>query len=284
MKSSSGNYVDLHVHSSYSDGSFTPGEVLDRARAWNLKAISITDHDTVEGTLEALQLASSNTIEVIPGIEFSTTYNNYKVHILAYFFDPLYPPLQDALETLRKDRYQRANRIVNTLNDMHIDISFEEVEECSGKGCIGRPHIAALLTDKGITRNVTEAFEMYIGDGKAAFYPKKTLSIEKVLNLTHEAGGIAVLAHPGKIGDDDLASRLCEMDLNGLEAFYPGHTRAQTEKFIQLAADKNIAVTGGSDCHGMMKGEPILGLFKVDAIYLDLLKKKHREIKRNYLK
>ncbi|MBN2541583.1 PHP domain-containing protein [bacterium] len=281
MKNKNKKFIDLHIHSLYSDGSFTPKEVIERAVSWNLSAISITDHDTVEGSHVALDICKDYPIEVISGIEFSTVLNGTKIHVLGYFIDVNNEELLESIKTLRADRYKRAHKIVDILNNLGIDIKFEEVEAYSSKESIGRPHIAALMTDKGYVKKISFAFDKYIGEGKPAFVPKNTLGFERVLELIHLCGGLSILAHPGVIENQPIIKEILEYPIDGLEVFYPFHKPSQTEKLKKLAESRGLLITGGSDCHGMMKGEPLLGLYKIEGKYLDRLKEKHRALTLN---
>ena len=243
-------FVDLHIHTNCSDGVFSPSEVLEIARRKELTAFSITDHDTIRGYETARDLATEDDPELIPGLELSVTSGDSDLHLLAYFFDPNYKPLKETLEEFCEYRNQRAGNIVKKLNDMEIDITFDEVIQTAGNAAIGRPHIAATMHSKGTVASYQLAFDKYIGNGKPAFVPKKNFTPEQALSLIHDAGGVVVLAHPVIEDTYQHLEMLVGLGLDGIEVYHPAHKQKHIDQFKHLAERFRLVMTGGSDSHG----------------------------------
>ncbi len=250
--------IDLHVHTTASDGTMTPEEVVFHAARQGLKAVAITDHDTVDGVQEAMEAGSRAGIEVVPGVEISVDFPG-EMHILGYFIDPFNSQLQQGLAMLRQYRKERNPKMVEKLRDLGFDISVEEVAEAAGGNVIGRPHIAAVMKQKGYVRDFDEAFELYLGAGKPAYVKKDKLTPREGIELVAAAGGIPVLAHPkylevnGRKGLQALVEELAGYGLRGIEAFYTFHTPEETEVYLDLAERNCLMVTGGTDFHGNNK-------------------------------
>ncbi len=250
--------IDLHVHTTASDGTMTPEEVVFHAARQGLRAIAVTDHDTVDGVEEALEAGSRAGIEVVPGVEIGVDYPG-EMHILGYFVDPHNPRLQRGLSLLRRYREERNPRMVEKLRGLGFDISIGEVAEAAGGNVIGRPHIAAVMKQKGYVRDFDEAFELYLGAGKPAYVKKDKLTPREGIELVTAAGGIAVLAHPKYLevsGDKSLQALIEELvgyGLEGIEVFYTTHTPEETDRYFNLAERNGLLVTGGTDFHGNNK-------------------------------
>jgi 3',5'-nucleoside bisphosphate phosphatase len=266
---SSGN-IDLHIHSTASDGSLNPIDILALAETAGLAAMALTDHDAIEGTREIIDHGIPDAIQFMTGVEISAAplkqldiYGSF--HILGYGFRLDDPALNRALITQQAARKNRNPRLIARLNEMGFDISLEEVVSASGRAQIGRPHIAALMVKKGYAASIEEVFDAYIGKGKPGYVEKQRIAPEKAMALIRGAGGIPVLAHPGLLeiktekAFDRLITALTAMGLKGLEAFYSGHTQKQTAFFEDLAGRHNLLVTGGSDFHGAINPEVRLG-------------------------
>lgn len=243
---------DLHVHTTASDGVYTPVEVIHMAEKIGLRGIAITDHDTLEGLNTARDLIASESlsIDVIPGVELNTDYGDDEVHILGYFIEDNDGILNKRLDEIKLERHQRAERIISRLEQLGIHINLGEVKKQAGGGVIGRPHIARAIRDKGYTASEQEAFDLYIAHGKPAYVPRYKFTPEEAIHLIKYVGGISVLAHPGLIGDHSLIGRIIAMGIEGLEVFYPEHNQNQIDKLIVLARQHNLQITGGSDFHG----------------------------------
>jgi len=271
-------YADLHLHTTASDGSFRPAEVVALAEGKGFAVISITDHDTVDGLEEALQEGQKRGIEVIPGIELSTLYGDLEVHILGYYIDREDKQLRSLLRRFIESRKTRAFKMIEKLNEMGIDITAERVKELAGSEFVGRPHIAKAMVEKGYISEVSEAFtEDYIGRGGRAYVERFKLSPEEAIGLILDIGGVPVLAHPGYLSsgeslDDGMIGRFVESGLKGIEVFYSKHTEKQTQYYMDIAKRYRLLVTGGSDCHGHNGDGILMGTIKLSCGYVKALK------------
>jgi hypothetical protein len=259
--------IDLHTHSTASDGTLSPTELISAAKAAGLDAIALTDHDTAGGLQEAAEAGKRLGVEVIPGCELSVTYSKKPafMHILGLYL-PVEPKgLTEGLEYLNKRREDRNIQIVQKLRDLGISISYEELLEQAGDGTVGRPHFAQLLIKKGVVPNISEAFSRFLGDGGKAYLPKEKFDAEKAIPLLKAEGASVVLAHPyslhikGATLEEEL-TRLKEIGLDGIECLYPLHSEEQTKKYIALAEKLDLLVLGGSDFHGDTKPDIKLGV------------------------
>lgn len=270
-------YVDLHVHTTASDGTCTPAEVIDLAKRAGLAAIAITDHDTLSGALEGVKLAEDMGFEVIGGVELSSDLNGTDVHILGYLISR-YELIQRVLDELQNLRSTRAERMVRKLNRLGVRISMEDVLRESKGDSIGRPHIAAAMVKKGIVPSTQYAFRYYIGDGGPAYIPKPKLTPIQAVELILASGGVPVLAHPGLTGSDHIIDELVEHGLRGLEVFYPMHDEGQIAKYLEIAERKGLIVTGGSDFHGATKPDIEIGSVTVGYESVKRLKEEAEKI------
>lgn len=242
--------VDLHTHSTASDGCLTPAELVRHACQEGLTLLSLTDHDTAVGLAEAEQASRSTPLRFVPGIEFSTEVEQAEVHILGYWLDFDSRLLKDSLERLGRSRRERIRRMVHELQRLGIHLQADEILESKLSGVFGRPHVALALVHHGYASNVEEAFARYLKIGKPAYVPHCKLSPWQVVSLVRKVGGLAVMAHPGLSARDDLIPSLCRVGLGGLEAYYPEHNPSQVYRYLDLAREAGILVTGGSDFHG----------------------------------
>ncbi|NOQ45772.1 MAG: PHP domain-containing protein [Desulfobulbaceae bacterium] len=247
--------VDLHTHSIYSDGTATPAEIVDLAAAKKLHAVSLTDHDTVAGVFEAVKQGRETGITVVPGLEVSAVHRTFSLHILGYGIDPTNLKLTNRLGELQDGRRERNRNILDKLQRLGISLTLDEVERFSHCGQTGRPHIAKLLMHKGIVKTMDQAFKNYLGRGKPAWSSRFCYSAAETIDIIHAAGGVAVLAHPGQLDpamkvQPRLIAELVERGLDGLEIFYPTHTKKMKKRLLELAARYNLLATGGSDYHG----------------------------------
>ncbi len=255
--------TDLHTHSTASDGSMSPRELVRYAKEKGLSALALTDHDTIEGIEDALDEGRKIGIEVVAGMEISVEYKP-EMHILGYFFGESYKNAADMLEELLKSRNERNPRIVEKLNEMGFDISMGEVAHEARGNVIARPHIAGVLVKKGYVKSAEEAFERFLGYGKPAYFPKNKLSPEEGIRKISEAGGLPVLAHPIYLYFslkqlDELLAELVLYGLKGIEAYYVDNTGDDTGNTLRLAIKHNLLVTGGSDFHGSFKPKIDIG-------------------------
>jgi len=246
---------DLHVHTSRSDGTFTPTEAVELAVERGLTGVAITDHDTLEGLEEAAE-AAGDRIAVVPGIEFSAEYEGASLHVLAYWIDPANDDLRAELRRLTDTRFRRGQLMVEKLQELGYPIDFERVREIAGSETIARPHVAEAMFEAGIVPNEKAAFtEEFIADGGRAWVPKHALDPMDSLTLIGAAGGVCVLAHPGMWKGqgsvpDGLIEAMAECGMVGLEVDHPDHDDAQREKYRAMAERLDLVPTGASDCHG----------------------------------
>ncbi len=243
---------DLHTHSTYSDGSLKPQELIQKAVRSGLDGIALTDHDTVSGIDEAVVEAKKHHFVFIPGIELTTDFGDSEVHILGYNLNYNNPKLLQKLEAILGSRAERARLIIKKLNKARIPLSWEKVKAETTSRFIGRAHIYRALQASGLISisNGREAFGYYLGKSGIAYVPHQEVGTFEAIGLINETGGIPVLAHPGRMADDQLIAKLAQNGLQGIEAYYPAHTPELTERYLKLAAKYKLTVTGGSDYHG----------------------------------
>jgi predicted metal-dependent phosphoesterase TrpH len=280
--------IDLHIHTTASDGTLTPSEVISQALRLKLRAIAITDHDTLAGSKEALQVGIPCPLKFLTGVEISAAPPSFysasgSFHLLGYSIRLDDPKLNGALETLQQARKNRNPAIISRLNDIGIPITLDEVRRESGEGQLGRPHIAKFLIRKGVARSMDDAFDRYLGANGPAYVDKYRIECHRAIRLIKNAGGIPVLAHPGllkcKTGDqfDELIAGLKEMGIQGVEVYYSEHTPEQARLFARLAQRHELLMTGGTDFHGDIQPDIAIGSGKGDLfvpyeLYENLIK------------
>lgn len=280
--------IDLHIHSTASDGTLSPPEILSLAFKRRLGAIAITDHDTIDGSKEALHLGIPATIKFLTGVEISATpppafHCPGSFHILGYAVRPDDPVLNQTLDRLQEARKNRNPQIIKRLNAQGINISLDDVRREVGDGQLGRPHIARMMIKRGYAQSIDEAFDNYLGKGKPAYVDKFRLDSPQAIQLIRDAGGIPVLAHPILLeaeSDDvleNLVITLKEMGLLGIEVYYPSHSPTHVAQYIELAERQGLFMTGGTDFHGKLKPEIQIGsaagdFFVPYALYEALVK------------
>jgi predicted metal-dependent phosphoesterase TrpH len=252
------NIIDLHSHTIHSDGSSTPSEIIALARSKGARAVAITDHDTIDGLGEGRDAARQLGIEFVNGVELSAEYSPGTMHILGYDIDDGHQQLAATLQDLRAARDRRNPEIAIRLQALGIDLHYDEVATLAGNDVVGRPHFARILVDKGFASSIQDAFNRFLAKGAAAYVEKKRLTPREAISLIHQAGGVAVLAHPYQLKLpeqplDQLVGELVEMGLDGIEAIYSRHSPAERECYSQLANRHRLLVTGGSDYHGTYK-------------------------------
>ncbi len=250
--------IDLHTHSTASDGSLSPEELVGYAKRKGAAAVALTDHDTIEGVEKALTAGEKEGLEVIPGLEISAQYPGGTMHILGYYIDPAEPNLNRELQQLQEARQERNPKIISKLQSLGISISFDQVKALA-KGQIGRPHIAQVLFQSGAVSSLEEAFQKYLIKGAPAYVEKFRFSPQEAIALITRAGGIPVLAHPFTLNYSSLRElknvieELKGMGLKGVEVIYPEHTSDQTNAYFSLVKELKLIYTGGSDFHGNLK-------------------------------
>ena len=264
--------VDLHLHTCFSDGTYTPEELASEAQRAGLKAIALTDHDTMEGCPRLATACSTFGIEFIPACEFTAELGDVEIHLIGYFLDSENARLKVELVRFQEVRQQRIREMVDRLNHLGIPLRTDAVFRLANCRAPGRPHVARTLVSEGLCSSLDEAFDRFLKKGKPAWVPKFKMSALAAIELIHEAGGLAVLAHPGLNRTDEVIPQVIEAGLDGLECFHTKHSTSMTEHYLQIAEANRLLVTGGSDCHGMSKGKPLIGTIKVPYQYVESLR------------
>lgn len=272
--------ADLHIHTTASDGFLSPEETVNQAIYAGLTHIALTDHDTVNGLL-SLQKAghtSNGKISIIPGIEFSTDLPQHEVHILGYFIDIFNNELRHELEIITTSRFKRLERIISRLKKLGYHVDYQHVLEIAGQAkSIGRPHVARALIEKGYFTNINDVFSSLLEKNRPAYVPHYKLTPQKAITLIKRAGGMPVLAHPGLIGNDNILTAIIRLGICGLEVYHPKHDLLKTKRYMEIACQHNLAITGGSDFHAIPDRFPDkLGLFTIDSTLAYKLCQLHR--------
>lgn len=280
------DFIDLHVHSNCSDGTLSPTELVKHAVSCGLSAFALTDHDNTDGLPEAFGAAASLGIELVPGIEFSTEYLGTDVHIVGLDFDWKNPDFLEKIEFYRSERLRRNQKMIDLMAADGIDISYEKMAASFGETVWTRAHFGRYLLSCGFVKDISEAFALYLGDGCKYFIPREKVSPFEVVKLIRKFGGIPILAHPFQYQFSDeklrtLLTRLKKAGLLGMEAYYSTHSKEQTAYLEALAAEFDLAVSGGSDFHGSNKPDIFLGKGKnnlqIPYSVLEGLRQKKRE-------
>ena len=276
--------VDLHIHTSYSDGVFTPKQAVEYASQIGLSAISITDHDTVNGVEEAIEAGKQYGVEVIFGIELSAELDNItrtEMHILGYYVNHKSKSFNDSLAIFKKVRLQRAKDIYAKLKNLNINLDSQGLIEDIGDKNIGRLHFAKAMLEKGYVSSISDAFRLYLGPDKPAYVPKHYIEPKDAISLIIKAGGIPVLAHPyyGHYSNKNIFKALINDGLMGIEAWHKSHPPHIIKKFLSIAEELNLVATGGSDCHGAYGNDsPLMGKIKVLYSVVEALEEKKRQL------
>lgn len=259
--------VDLHTHSTASDGNYSPEKLVQAAARKKVELLSLTDHDTMDGVAAVSKLCAEQGIRFVPGIEISCHALGEEVHILGYGMSADSPELKVFLQEQLQDRLQRLEAMRLKLEETGIYLSAEEIRrQIHSETAAGRPHIARALVFKGYASSLHEAFQHYLGYGKAGYVARKEVPTEKVLQLIRDMGGLSVVAHPGHLKNQEILEKLLEQGLQGVEAYHPIHKAWQKQHYEKWALERGLTVTGGSDFHGdKMKGHGALGSMKIPA-------------------
>lgn len=252
--------VDLHIHTTASDGRFSPEVVVRKSARLGLNTIALADHDSIDGIAPALQAAREfPRLTIIPGVEISTDTSGGEVHILGYFIDYTDSKLKAALERFRHSRRTRAQGMIIKLGNLGIDIKWQRVQEIAGDGSIGRPHIAQAMLEKGYITSFKEAFTRYLGYGGPAYVERDKMTPEEAVKLVLQANGLPVLAHPLTIDDSEaMIIKLKSAGLVGIEAYYKDYTAGEIRNLVNLADKYNLIATGGTDYHGLDDGSEVM--------------------------
>jgi predicted metal-dependent phosphoesterase TrpH len=257
-------YADLHTHTYHSDGTRSPREVVDVARTHGVNILAISDHDHLAAFFEIQPYAASQNVTLIPAIELSCSYDGVDVHVLAYAFDPNDDRILARLTRFRETRHRRGYAIVEKLRALGCDIRAERVDELAAGGAMGRPHVARALVEAGYVSSVSEAFDKYLGTGKAAYVDKERFEISEAVSLIHDAGGVTSVAHPTLYPKhEQLIPHLLDQGIDAIEIMHPDVDALNRERYANLARFRGKFTTGGSDDHGAVKKKQTLGTIKV---------------------
>jgi predicted metal-dependent phosphoesterase TrpH len=265
--------LDLHIHTTFSDGDMAPEQVVAEAKNLGLAGIAITDHDEVDGVEVATESAGDSGFRVVPGVELSTSDGKSDIHILGYLIDIRNEELLRYLELFRDARLKRGIRMVERLRDMGVNIEVDSVLEIAGEGAVGRPHIAAALLQNGCVKSVEEAFKQYIGFNSPAYVPKYQLKPSDAFRLIRGAGGVGAMSHPGTTRRDDLITDFIANGMRALEVYHPKHGEADIARYKRLAEKMGLVITGGSDSHGMRNPKLRIGVHTVPLATIEELEK-----------
>jgi len=275
-------FADLHLHTNFSDGTYTPEELAAHGKRVGLAAMALTDHDTVEGCERMAAACAGLEIEFIPGTELTAEVDGTELHLLGYFLDTKNPKLLAETGKFQTVRQNRIREMVARLNEHGIPLRAETVFEIANCRSPGRPHVGRALIREKFCKSMDEAFERFLKKCKPAWVPKFKISALDAIELIHGAGGLAVMAHPGLNRTDSIIPGLVEAGMDGIECFHSKHPPKTSEHYLQLAAKHNLLVTGGSDCHGLSKGKPLIGSVKLAEKYFVALKEKAAARQKNF--
>jgi predicted metal-dependent phosphoesterase TrpH len=265
-------FADLHLHTLFSDGTFTPEELVLNAQKQGLACIALTDHDTVEGCARAGAAAAAVQMEFIPGAELTAEHADTEVHVLGYFLDTQNQVLLAKLARFQADRQNRIHEMCAALNKHGVPLKAESVFALANCQSPGRPHVARAMVKEKLIGNLDEAFERYLKKGRVAWVPKTKMSALESVQLIHQAGGLAVMAHPGLNRTDEIIPDLVAAGLDGIECFHTKHSTVMAERYLEIAEKHDLLVTGGSDCHGFSKKAPLIGTVKLPYDHVERMK------------
>ena len=252
-------FADLHLHTHFSDGTFSPEELAAHAHEQSLTAIALTDHDTVDGCPRAAAACGGHGIEFIPGAEITAEIGGQEVHILAYWIDTASPTLRQRFTEFQSVRTGRIHGMVKQLNDRGVALTAEAVFAIANCNAPGRPHVARALVSGGFCNDFDDAFERYLKKGRPGWVPKAMMPAADAIALIHASGGVAVLAHPGLYRMDRLVNEAAAAGIDGIECWHTKHNPEASRRYQKMAAELDRVATGGSDCHGNSKGQPLIG-------------------------
>ncbi len=264
--------ADLHLHTYFSDGTYSPADLIFESIKVGLSCIAVVDHDSVKGIGLTLKAARDKNIEVLPGVELTCEYNSLEVHILGYLIDYKNKDLQKTLESLKNNRIQRIYKIVAKLNSLGIGLKTETVFDIAKDGTVGRLHVARAMVREGFVSSPAEAFHKYIGEKCPAYVAGFRLTPPEAIKLIKDVGGIPVLAHPYSLGCNELLPTFVDYGIMGLEVYYPEHTKSMVDNYLNFTKKFNLLVTGGSDCHGLAKPEVKIGSISIPYNLVEELK------------
>ena len=267
-------FADLHLHTHFSDGTFSPEELTGHAQRLGFAALALTDHDSVEGCVRMAAACQAAGIEFITGTELTAEHNDTELHILGYFVDGQNEKLLTEIAKFQAVRQNRIREMVAKLNQLNVPLEVESVFALANCKSPGRPHVARALVKAGLVRHLDEAFERFLKKNRPAWVPKAKMSALEGVGLIHQAGGLAVMAHPGLNRTDEIIPALVDAGLDGIECFHTKHSTAMSERYLEIADKFQLLVTGGSDCHGFSKGKPLIGTVKLPYEHVQKMKER----------
>ena len=265
-------FADLHLHTHFSDGTFSPEELAGHGQRLGFAAMALTDHDSVEGCARMADACGAAGIELITGTELTAEHSDIELHLLGYFVDTQNEKLLADLARFQTVRQDRIREMAARLKGLNVPLEAETVFALANCKSPGRPHVARALVKAGLCKSLDEAFERYLKKNRPAWVPKAKMSALEGIELIHQAGGLAVMAHPGLNRTDDVILALVEAGLDGIECFHTKHSTAMSGRYLELAGKFHLLVTGGSDCHGFSKGKPLIGTVRLPYEHVEKLK------------
>jgi 3',5'-nucleoside bisphosphate phosphatase len=267
-------FADLHLHTAFSDGTYSPEELAGHGERHGFSCLALTDHDTVEGCARMAAACAEAGIEFLPASELTCEFKGTELHMIGYCIDTEHPRLLQEMNRFQEVRQGRIREMVERLNKMNVPLSLDAVLAIANCKSPGRPHVARALIQANFVKNLDEAFERFLKKGRPAWVPKFKISADDAINLIHEAGGLAVIAHPGLVHQDALIPPLVEAGMDGIECYHTKHPTTTVEHYLEIAEEHELLVTGGSDCHGMNKGQPLIGNIKLPYQHVEQLKER----------
>lgn len=270
-------FADLHLHTRFSDGTWSPADLVEQGRLHELAALALTDHDTVEGCRPMAAACAAAGIEFIPGTELTAEQDGNEIHILGYYIETEHPHLLAEIAKFQSVRQDRIREMVARLNHLNIPLQATAVFALANCRAPGRPHVARALLEAGLVGSLDEAFDRFLKKNRPAWVPKFKMSAAEAIGLIHRAGGVAVLAHPGLNRTDGVIPDIVDAGLDGIECFHAKHSTATSEHYLQIADQYRLLVTGGSDCHGLSKGRPLIGTVRVPYEHVEILRARAAE-------
>ncbi|HKW29291.1 MAG TPA: PHP domain-containing protein [Verrucomicrobiae bacterium] len=267
-------FADLHLHTYFSDGTFSPEELVGHGHRLGFAALALTDHDSVEGCPRMAAACAAAGIDFIPGTELTAEHNDTEIHLLGYSLDTENQILLSEIAKFQAVRQNRIHEMVARLNGLKVPLPVESVFALANCKSPGRPHVARALVKAGLVGSLDEAFERFLKKNRPAWVPKAKMSALEAIELIHQAGGLAVMAHPGLNRTDDVIPVLVEAGLDGIECFHTKHSTVTSERYLEIADKYHLLITGGSDCHGFSKGKPLIGTVRLPYEHVEKLKAK----------
>jgi hypothetical protein len=264
-------FADLHLHTQFSDGTFSPEELVLYAQKSGLACIALTDHDTVEGCARTAAACAAVRMEFITGSELTAEHADTEVHIIGYFLDPQNQVLIERITQFQTVRQHRIYEMVAALNKLGVPLKVESVFAMANCKSPGRPHVARAMVKEKLIGSLDEAFERFLKKGRPAWVPKTKMSALESIELIHQAGGLAVMAHPGLNRTDEIIPALVEAGMDGIECFHTKHSTVMSERYLEIAEKYHLLVTGGSDCHGFSKNKPLIGTVRLPYEHVEKL-------------